>query len=46
MNHKFHGTFHVDHQLLHAYRLEFPDGRVFTAPMPEIFKEIIEKERG
>ena len=46
VNHKFHGTFHVDHQLLHAYRLEFPDGRVFTAPMPEIFKEIIEKERG
>ena len=46
MNHKFYGTFHVDHQLLHAYRLEFPDGRVFTAPMPEIFKEIMEKERG
>ena len=46
VNHKFYGTFHVDHQLLHAYRLEFPDGRVFTAPMPEIFKEIIEKERG
>ena len=39
VNHKFHGTFHVD-------RLEFPDGRVFTAPMPEIFKEIMEKERG
>ena len=35
VNHKFH-----------AYRLEFPDGRVFTAPMPEIFKEIMEKERG
>lgn len=46
VNHKFYGTFHVDHQLLHAYRLEFPDGRVFTAPMPEIFKEIMEKERG
>lgn len=46
VNHKFYGTFHVDHQLLHAYRLEFPDGRVFTAPIPEIFKEIMEKERG
>jgi len=46
VNHKFYSTFHVDHQLLHAYRLEFPDGRVFTAPMPEIFKEIMEKERG
>ncbi len=41
----------VQAQLLHAYRLEFPEteaplddlsGRVFTAPMPELFSEIME----
>lgn len=41
------------HQLLHAYRLEFPkmvgklqrlSGRVFTAPLPENFLHIIQEE--
>jgi 23S rRNA pseudouridine955/2504/2580 synthase len=28
----------VRSQLLHAYRLEFPDGSSYTAPVPEVFK--------
>ena len=27
-------------QMLHAYRLEFPDGRKVTAPVPESFKKL------
>lgn len=42
-NRKYYEQFHVNHQLLHAYRLEFPDGRVFTAPMPELFTRITER---
>ena len=26
--------------MLHAYRLEFPDGRKVTAPVPESFKKL------
>lgn len=40
VNHKFHGTFHVDHQLLHAYRLEFPDGRVLLLRCPKYLKKL------
>ena len=29
VNHAFYELDHVTHQLLHAYRLEFPDGRIF-----------------
>ncbi len=43
--------YHLQHQLLHAYRLEFPqltDGltqlseKVITAPLPRIFEQILE----
>lgn len=37
INQKYYESHHVNHQLLHAYRLEFPDGRKFTAPLPELF---------
>ena len=30
----------VTHQLLHAYRMEFPDGRIFCAPVPDIFVKL------
>lgn len=43
-NRRFYEQFGIDHQLLHAYRLEFPDGRVFTAPEPEVFLQITKKE--
>lgn len=34
INKKYYESHKVNHQLLHAYRLEFPDGRVFTADVP------------
>lgn len=30
-------------QLLHAYRMRFPDGRVFTADIPENFRMVLKK---
>lgn len=35
--------FGVEHQLLHACRMELPDGRVFTAEDPPIFSEIMDR---
>lgn len=32
-------------QMLHAYRLEFPDGRKVTAPVPENFEKLIGVDR-
>lgn len=40
VNKKYYEDFHVNHQLLHAYRLEFPDGRVITAPLPRVFQQL------
>lgn len=45
VNHRYEETFGVRHQLLHAYRLEFPGGQTVCAPMPELFVRIV-KERG
>lgn len=42
INQYYYEGFQVNHQLLHAYRLEFPDGRVFTAEEPEIFSWLLE----
>lgn len=42
VNQAYYEAAHVTHQLLHAYRLEFPDGRTFTAPTPDIFAQIID----
>jgi 23S rRNA pseudouridine955/2504/2580 synthase len=41
-NRIFRERYHVKSQLLHAYRLEFPDGRHIIAPMPEVFQCIFE----
>lgn len=41
VNHAYYESDHVTHQLLHAYRLEFPDGRIFTAPTPKVFAQIM-----
>ena len=41
INHSYYESDHVTHQLLHAYRLEFPDGRIFTAPVPDVFAQIM-----
>lgn len=49
-NRKYRDTYALKHQLLHAYRLEFPDpagkldrlsGQAFTAALPELFYHII-----
>jgi 23S rRNA pseudouridine955/2504/2580 synthase len=42
-NRIFRGKYQVEHQLLHAYRLEFPDGKTYTAPMPEVFQCFFEE---
>ena len=41
INHVYYESDHVTHQLLHAYRLEFPDGRIFTTPTPDVFAQIM-----
>jgi 23S rRNA pseudouridine955/2504/2580 synthase len=44
LNRKYREAFHVDHQLLHAYRLEFPDGAQYIAPMPKGFQCFFPKD--
>ena len=39
-NRKLKREFGVDAQLLHACRMEFPEGTVFSAPDPEIFSRV------
>lgn len=41
VNHDYYEEYHVTHQLLHAFRLEFPDGRAFVAPLPKLFDFIM-----
>ena len=41
VNHDYYEAYHVTHQLLHAFRLEFPDGRVLMAPLPKLFDFIM-----
>ncbi len=41
-NKEFQKNYGVSFQLLHAYRLEFPDGKVLTAPLPEVYGRIME----
>ena len=52
-NRRYGEIFGLKYQLLHAYRLEFPklegtlsylSGRVFTAPLPGLFAEIVRKK--
>lgn len=53
-NDKYKRRYHVTHQLLHAYRVVFPElpdvfadisGKTFEAPLPEIFSYIAEKDK-
>lgn len=45
--------YHLEHQLLHGYRLSLPQmpedfehlsGRIFLAPVPELFQQVLKKE--
>lgn len=33
----------VNHQLLHAWKIAFADGRTFTAPLPPLFRSVMKK---
>ncbi len=41
INKKYYDSHKVNHQLLHAYRLEFPDGKVVTAEPEGIFEKLL-----
>lgn len=42
INKKYYESHKVNHQLLHAYRLEFPDGKVVVAEPASVFGRLIE----
>ena len=42
INKKYEKQYHVKYQLLHAYRLEFPDGKMVSVDPPHIFTKITE----
>ena len=42
INKKYYESHRVNHQLLHAYRLEFPDGRVVMAEPARIFQKLFQ----
>lgn len=44
INKRYYDEYHVNHQLLHAYRLTFADGRSLRADMPKEFTRIIPKD--
>ena len=41
INKKYYESHKVNHQLLHAYRLEFPDGKVVAAEPANIFSKLL-----
>lgn len=41
INKKYYESHKVNHQLLHAYRLEFPDGRVVTVEPGNVFEQLM-----
>ena len=44
INKKYYESHKVNHQLLHAYRLHFPDGRIYMADVPYIFHKFFEDD--
>jgi len=41
INKKYYESHKINHQLLHAYRLEFPDGKVVTAEPASVFDKLL-----
>lgn len=41
INKMFYDKYKVTHQMLHAFRIEFPDGRIVTVAPPELFARIM-----
>ncbi len=44
INEPYRRKYQVKNQLLHSYSMEFPDGRRFVAPDPEIFDIIVKED--
>ena len=44
INKKYYESHKVTHQLLHAYRLHFPDGRIYMADAPRIFHKFFDDD--
>ena len=42
INKKYYESHKVNHQLLHAYRLEFPDGKVVTSEPSSVFAKLLQ----
>ncbi len=42
INKKYYESHKVNHQLLHAYRLEFPDGRVVVSEPADVFQKLLQ----
>ena len=42
INKKYYDSHKVNHQLLHAYRLEFPDGNVVRAEPASVFEKLLQ----
>ncbi len=38
-----HALGELNHQLLHAWRIELPDGRTFRAPLPQQFRAVLKR---
>lgn len=41
INQTYKAKYKIKHQLLHAYNIKFPDGKVFTADLPDIYNKIM-----
>ncbi|MDD6193661.1 MAG: RluA family pseudouridine synthase [Lachnospiraceae bacterium] len=41
LNIKLQQEFGITHQLLHAYRMELDDGRIFESPTPTLYNEVL-----
>lgn len=46
VNEKCRKQYGIRSQMLHAYRMEFPDGSIYTAPLPEEFERIFDEMEG
>lgn len=53
-NHYFKEKYNIEHQLLHAYRIEFPEkcdqlpqlsGKIIKAPLPQQFRMVLKEEK-
>ena len=46
VNEKYRKRYGIRSQMLHAYRMEFPDGSIYTASLPEEFGRVFDEMEG